>query len=282
MTNKQNQNVLEPRKMEPKDDRFNLKLKRILHYLSSKLSSLSFEIFARVELLNTTIQYLNGTFSRVSGVMKQVQGSFQSSTRSFMASVKEQQQYLRTIYQGYKVIDEGFHRSFVLTDDLQGIAKSSGENLSVIHNITEITNVLALNASIEAARAGAAGKGFAVVAGEIRRHAGTTKDAVAKISQNVEDLIKRIDSLAKEMDGMKGEVEEGKRIIEKLVSTNESEQSLIETVNKDLSALDTTLAEYDRINETLNTMIDQSNQGKGDIQKMLIVFQQNLTPGQRA
>ncbi|MDR2632251.1 MAG: methyl-accepting chemotaxis protein [Treponema sp.] len=278
MSSRQSQSVLEQPQPGLTVDRFSLKMKRILHYLSCKLSSLSFEIFARVELLHTTIQYLNDTSSRVSAVVKQVQSSFQASIRSFMGSVKERQQYVATIDQGYKVIDGGFRTSFVLTDELQGIAKTAGENLSVIHNITEITNVLALNASIEAARAGAAGKGFAVVAGEIRKHAITTKDAVAAISGNIEDLIKKIDRLAKEMDGMKGEVEQGKRMIEKLVSVNHSEQSLMETVNQDVQALDATFAEYDRINETLSTMIDQSNRGKEDIHRMLIVFQQNITP----
>ncbi|MDR2797156.1 MAG: methyl-accepting chemotaxis protein [Treponema sp.] len=277
MSIQQTQTLLEQTKDgSPGTERFTLKMKRISHYLSSKLSSLMFEIFSRVELIHTTMQYLNDTFTRVSGVMKQVQSSFQISTRSFIGSFKDNQQYVASIDQGYKVIDGGFRKSFVLTDELQSIAKVAGENLSVIHNIMEITNVLALNASIEAARAGVAGKGFAVVAGEIRKHAITTKDAVAAISGNIEELIKKIDHLAGEMNGMKEEVEQGKLMIEKLVSINRSEQTLVETVNKDLSALDSTFVEYDRINETLNVMISQSNRGREDIQKMLIVFHQNI------
>ncbi|MDR1986936.1 MAG: methyl-accepting chemotaxis protein [Treponema sp.] len=260
----------------PEAERFTAKTKRILHYLGNKLAALMFEIFSRVELLHTTIQYLNDTFTRISGAMKQVQSSFQTSIHAFTGAFKDSQQYVATINQGYKVIDSGFRKSFVLTDELQGIAKAAGENLSVIHNITEITNVLALNASIEAARAGAAGKGFAVVAGEIRKHAITTKDAVAAISGNIEELIKKIDRLAGEMNSMKEEVEQDKLMIEKLVSVNDNEQTLVETVNQDLNVLDSTFAEYDRINETLSTMISQSSRGKEDIQKMLIVFQQNI------
>ncbi|MDR0721679.1 MAG: methyl-accepting chemotaxis protein [Treponema sp.] len=277
MSTQQPQTFLEQTKDRPPgDEHVTLKIKRIGHYLSSKLSSWLFEIFSRVELLHTTMQYLNDTFARVSEVMKQVQSSFQTSTRSFIGSFKESQQYADMMNQGYKVIDSGFRKSFVLTDELQSIAKTAGENLSVIHNITEITNVLALNASIEAARAGVAGKGFAVVAGEIRKHAITTKDAVGAISRNIEELIKKINHLAEEMDCMKGEVEQGKLMIEKLVSINSSEQIIVETVHTDLNALDSTFAEYDRMNETLSTMISQSNRGKEDIQKMLIVFQQNI------
>ena len=78
------------------------------------------------------------------------------------------------------------------------------------------------------------------------------------------------------MDSMKGEVEQGKLMIEKLVSSNNSEQAIVAAVNRDINALDSTFAEYDRINETLGAMIIQSNQGKEDIQKMLIVFHQNI------
>jgi methyl-accepting chemotaxis protein len=255
---------------------FALKIKRILHYLNSKLNSLMFEIFARVDLLDMTVQYLNNTFTRVSGVMKQVQSSFQTSTALFIDSFKNSHQYVATMDQGYKVIDSGFRKSFVLTDELQGIAKDAGENLAVIHNITEITNVLALNASIEAARAGNAGKGFAVVAQEIRKHATTTKDAVAMISGNIEELIKKIDRLAEEMNSMKGEVQQGTQMIEKLVAVNRTEQVLIETVNTNLNALDSSFVEYDCMHETLESMISQSIRSKEDIQKMLIVFQQNI------
>ncbi|MDR2398813.1 MAG: methyl-accepting chemotaxis protein [Spirochaetaceae bacterium] len=255
---------------------FTYKTKRLLHYLSSKLSALGFEISSRVELLHTTMRYLNDTFIRVSSVMKQVQTSFQTSTRSFIDSFKNSRECVNTIDQGYKVIDEGFRKSFVLSDELQGIAQDAGDNLSVIHNITEITNVLALNASIEAARAGAAGKGFAVVAGEIRKHAITTKDAVAAISGNIEDLIKKINTLAEEMDSMKEEVAQSKVMIEQLVLVHRDEQGIVDTMNRDLEVLDSTFSEYDRINETLAAMIVQSDKGREDIQKMLLVFLQNI------
>jgi methyl-accepting chemotaxis protein len=120
--------------------------------------------------------------------MQRVNLSFQKSTKVFVDTFQTNQHHIDRINNGFKIIGTGFRESFTITDELQGVAKIAGENLSVIHNITELTNILALNASIEAVRAGAAGKGFAVVASEIRKHAVTSKAAVEAISDNIQEL----------------------------------------------------------------------------------------------
>ncbi|SET75383.1 Methyl-accepting chemotaxis protein (MCP) signalling domain-containing protein [Salinibacillus kushneri] len=72
-----------------------------------------------------------------------------------------------------------------------------GEVSTVVKGISEQSNLLGLNASIEAARAGDAGKGFGVVAEEIRKLANNSKDNVKKI----DDATQKIQSLITELDG---------------------------------------------------------------------------------
>jgi methyl-accepting chemotaxis protein len=252
------------------------KTKRLFHYADSKLKALIFEIISRSELLNVTISYLDKSFAPISEYMKLGTKAFKQSTGDFLSSFTKNQGDIDSIDTGFKVITAEFGDSFSLTEMLRKSAKAVSENLSTIHDVTEVTNILALNAAIEAARAGAVGKGFAVVASAIRKHATTTKDAVEGISKNITVLLNTISDLSKKMDAVKTEVDQAKQMIDNLVTANKYEFSLINSVNQEISTLETTFSEYDVVKDTLNTMIEQSNVSKDDIEKMLVVYQHNI------
>ena len=96
-------------------------------------------------------------------------------------------------------------------DEMAAAAESIIDAVNMIHEITERTNLLALNASIEAARAGDAGRGFAVVASEIGRLASASTKAAASIGQLTGTVKKTMDDGRRRVDALLVVVDELQR-----------------------------------------------------------------------
>ena len=124
-----------------------------------------------------------------------------------------------------------------VVNDSQDVMKYSNEIrnvMSVITNLSEQTNLLALNASIEAARAGEYGKGFAVVANEVRKLAEESKQAVAKTSSNIENILNRIHSTVTSLEGISASSEEQTASMEEITTTANRLESLTEKLKDSL------------------------------------------------
>ena len=118
-------------------------------------------------------------------------------------------QVVSSAVQGIEKVAKTVSESAVSISDLGQRSKQIGQILSVIKDIADQTNLLALNAAIEAARAGEQGRGFAVVADEVRKLAERTTSATAEISTMVGAIQKDTQQAVETMRQSSDDVRDG-------------------------------------------------------------------------
>jgi methyl-accepting chemotaxis protein len=112
--------------------------------------------------------------------------------------VRQSGQSVRKLTEVSLSADRDVSESSRSVDDLANYSSNITEIVSSISNIAEQTNVLSINAAIEAARSGQMGKGFAVVAGEIRSLATKSGSSAAQINEIVNTMIEKIRNIQKQ------------------------------------------------------------------------------------
>jgi len=161
-------------------------------------------IAAAMEQLSQSVAGVAGMAADSLSDAKSTQHIVEENSRSMDMSIAATRRVADTVQTSSKTIT-----------DLGSSIQKIGTISNAIKDIAEQTNLLALNAAIEAARAGEQGRGFAVVADEVRKLAERTATSTKDIANTIRDINTIADSAVKSMQGAVSEVDNGISLIRK-------------------------------------------------------------------
>lgn len=223
------------------------KVTNILAQASDKNMSMSTIQQEQAELAATASNQMSQTIKEISENAEQ---AAHSATQANQHAQEGSQSILKTT-QSVNELAEKITETGDVLEKLTKESDSIGEVLSVIQDIAEQTNLLALNAAIEAARAGEQGRGFAVVADEVRTLASKTQESTEEINNTITRLQAQANSAAQSIHQSK----------DKSQTTVEITQQTAEAINMVSQAIDT----ISDMNRSIASAVEQQSYSAASI-----------------
>jgi len=171
---------------------------------------------------------------------------------------------------GMHAINDAVNASANSVKELGQLGEQIGEVIEVINDIADQTNLLALNAAIEAARAGEHGRGFAVVADEVRKLADRTTKATEEVAQSITaiqtgtvDAVQRMETGTTQVQvGVERASEAGENL-EKIVASAQNVSAMIQSIAAAAEEQSAASEEVSKNAEQIAAVAQQAGEGAG-------------------
>ncbi len=219
------------------------------------------DIGSKVADLNNIIEMQANSVNESVSSVEEMLSNIQAVTDALGRSSSQFENLSKVAEVGFQKISEV--QSKVM--DISGKSRSMSEANAIIDNIAAQTNLLAMNAAIEAAHAGAAGKGFAVVAGEIRKLAVSSSTQSKSISAALKELVTSISDVVETSQTLSQAFEEVRMAISVLADELRIVQTVMEQQSKGNRRVHSSFSTIHRLNEQVRSSASQMASGSQSI-----------------
>ncbi len=219
---------------------------------AEEISATSQNMFRSVEQQVQTTHQVKVTFGEMVQAINEVaMNSSEAAGSANQAGESAQQggQVVSGTIQGMHTIRDTVVASSQAVERLGEHSQKIGKVIEVINDIAEQTNLLALNATIEAARAGEHGRGFAVVADEVRQLAERTTDATTEIADAIQSMQSETESVVEKMQEGTQVVESG---VQQAVDAEMALRGIVGSTDEVASKIETIAAAAEEQSATVN------------------------------